>query len=125
MSEEPVRHSVGQHAEARGRHAEIPVELRGGLLRQVGTVVLALEQHDWRAVRDYGVVDLLALLRAHVGREFRHHLVRVEHVEPEHVRDERQDQGGLRRLLRLDAVESLRNPAGHLADAVGQVHPFE
>ena len=87
--------------------------------------MLELEQHDRRAVREDGVVDLLALLRADVGGELGHDLVRVEHVEPEHVRDERQDQGGLRRILRLDAVDPLRDPTGHLADAVRQVHPLE
>ena len=106
-------------------HAEVPVELRRGLLAQVDPVVLALEQHDRVAVAEDRVVDLLALLRADVGDELGDHLGRVEHVVPQHVVDERHHEGGLGRLLGLHVVDPLPDPARHLAQSVGQVHAFE
>jgi hypothetical protein len=119
--EEAVHDAVGEDTDPRRGYREVPVELGGVALVEVGTTVLALHQDDRLAVLQDRVIDLLALFDPDVGVQLGCNLGRVEDVVAESA-DEGQNEGGLGRLLGLDVVLLARDPGRERREFVREVH---
>ncbi|MPM42478.1 hypothetical protein SDC9_89143 [bioreactor metagenome] len=114
--------AVGEDADPGIRDVEIAYELPRILERERGADLLGLDEHLDHAVTHDRVVDLLALLRADVADELRHHLRRVEHVVPEDSADERHDDRVLRRFLGLQCLPVLRDLRREIGQCILERH---
>ena len=105
-SREAVLDAVCKHGYASLYTGEVAIKLVGVLPVQICSMVLAFEEHDWLAVFENGVVNLLALLRSYISYELWCHLCWIEDIVSKRG-DEGHDECILCCLFRLDEVLGL------------------